>query len=99
MKLIKQLLLLIVGAFTILSCSQQKARRPISQSSGTFMKESAERNKKLIATEEAKIDSIIKWIILRLQKDIGTIMKVKTNWTLCDLKKEMLPILIMKSKI
>ena len=60
MKLIKQLLFLIVGAFTILSCSQQKARRPISQSSGTFMKESAERNKKLIATEEARIDSIIK---------------------------------------
>lgn len=60
MKLFKQLLLLFIGVFTILSCSRQKARRPISQSSGTFMKESAERNKKLIATEEAMIDSIIK---------------------------------------
>ena len=60
MKLFKQLLLLIIGVFTILSCSQQKARRPISQSSGTFMKESAERNKKLVKSEEDIIDSIIK---------------------------------------
>lgn len=41
-------------------CSQQQARKPVSHSSGTFMKESAERNKKLIAGEEDKIDSIIK---------------------------------------
>jgi hypothetical protein len=46
---------------TFLSCKQQQqARMPISRSSGTFMKESAARNKKLIAGEEAKIDSIIK---------------------------------------
>lgn len=46
----------------MLSCcsQQQQARRPISQSSGTFLKESVERNKKLISGEEAKIDSIIK---------------------------------------
>lgn len=42
------------------SCSQQKARKPISHSEGSFMKESAERNKKLIAREEKVIDSIIK---------------------------------------
>ncbi len=42
------------------SCSQQKARKPISHSEGSFMKESAERNKKLIAGEEKVIDSIIK---------------------------------------
>ncbi|MEC4048588.1 gliding motility-associated peptidyl-prolyl isomerase GldI [Flavobacterium sp. SUN046] len=45
---------------TLASCKEQQARRPISQSSGTFMKESAERNKKLIKGEETKIDSIIK---------------------------------------
>ena len=46
---------------TFLSCKQQQqARMPISRSSGAFMKESAARNKKLIAGEEAKIDSIIK---------------------------------------
>ncbi|PZR14359.1 MAG: gliding motility-associated peptidyl-prolyl isomerase GldI [Flavobacterium psychrophilum] len=44
----------------ITSCSQQQARHPISHSSGTFMKESVERNKKLIANEESEIDSIIK---------------------------------------
>ncbi|RDI06958.1 gliding motility-associated peptidyl-prolyl isomerase GldI [Flavobacterium sp. AG291] len=44
----------------ITSCSQQQARRPVSHSSGTFMKESVERNKKLIANEESEIDSIIK---------------------------------------
>src|SRR6476469_6514401 len=45
----------------IVSCSQhQQARRPISHSSGTFMTESVERNKKLIKGEEGKIDSIIK---------------------------------------
>lgn len=42
------------------SCSQQKARKPISHSEGSFMKESAERNKKIVAKEEKIIDSIIK---------------------------------------
>lgn len=42
------------------SCSQQQARRPISQTSGKFMKESVKRNIKLIANEEALIDSVIK---------------------------------------
>lgn len=54
------ILLLLLCAVMILSCSQQQARRPVSQSSGTFLKESAERNKKLVAGEEGKIDSIIK---------------------------------------
>jgi len=53
--------MLIVVFMTFLSCKQQQqARMPISRSSGTFMKESAARNKKLIAGEEGKIDSIIK---------------------------------------
>lgn len=53
-------LLLLFCAALVMGCSQQQARRPISHSSGTFMKESVARNKKLIAGEEAKIDSIIK---------------------------------------
>ena len=57
----KQIVILILGSLLFISCSQhQQARRPISQSSGTFLKESVERNKKLISGEEAKIDSIIK---------------------------------------
>ncbi|MBD3583589.1 gliding motility-associated peptidyl-prolyl isomerase GldI [Flavobacterium selenitireducens] len=59
MKKTKIALLLMLSVFAV-CCSQQQPRRPISQSSGTFMKESAERNKKLIAGEEDKIDSIIK---------------------------------------
>jgi len=50
---------LLVAAL-IASCSKPQARRPISHSSGTFMKESIKRNKKLIANEESQIDSIIK---------------------------------------
>jgi len=53
----------VFGLFAILmlsSCSQQQARKPISQSSGTFLNESVERNKKLVSGEELKIDSIIK---------------------------------------
>ncbi|MBG6185967.1 gliding motility-associated peptidyl-prolyl isomerase GldI [Flavobacterium sp. CAN_S2] len=43
------------------SCKQQQdARRPISQASGSFMKKSIARNKKLVATEETKIQDLIK---------------------------------------
>jgi len=59
MKFLKYITLAIAVAMA--SCSQhQQARKPISHSSGTFMTESVERNKKLIAGEEGKIDSIIK---------------------------------------
>jgi gliding motility-associated peptidyl-prolyl isomerase len=42
------------------SCSENEARKPISRATGTFMKESVERNKKIISSEEKIIDSIIK---------------------------------------
>lgn len=42
-------------------CTQkQEARKPVSHTSGTFMKESIERNKKLISNEETLISEIIK---------------------------------------
>jgi gliding motility-associated peptidyl-prolyl isomerase len=50
----------ILIAILIASCSQQKARNPISHSEGSFMKESAERNIKLVAGEEKTINEIIK---------------------------------------
>lgn len=57
----KIILLAFLVSFLVSSCKQsQEARRPVSQASGTFMKKSAERNKKLIATEEGQIDSLIK---------------------------------------
>src|SRR5690606_28546520 len=51
---------LLATGIIIASCSQQQARQPVTHSGGTFMKESIERNKKLIKNEEAIIDSIIK---------------------------------------
>ena len=56
-------LILFVFLVTVLvsSCEQhQEARRPVSQASGSFMKKSVERNKKLIAGEEGQIDALIK---------------------------------------
>lgn len=56
-------LFILFAFFTLLftSCSkQQQPRKPISHSSGTFIKESIERNKILVASEEKTIDSIIK---------------------------------------
>ena len=53
-------LILSVVALSLLSCSQQQARRPITQTSGKFMKESVNRNKKLIANEEASIEELMK---------------------------------------
>ena len=47
-------------ALLIAGCSQQQARVPVSHSSGSFMQQSIERNKALIANEELAIDSIIK---------------------------------------
>ena len=61
MKYSKLILLVIFVTTLVFSCKQhQEARRPISQASGTFMKKSAERNKKLIASEEGQIDALIK---------------------------------------
>ena len=61
MKNFKLLTFLIIALIFASSCKQhQEARRPLSQKSGTFMKRSVERNKKLITGEEGQIDSIIK---------------------------------------
>lgn len=60
MKNLPKIIMLLLVFITFMSCKQQQARMPVSRSSGTFMKESAARNKKLIAGEEGKIDSIIK---------------------------------------
>lgn len=57
----KLILLASLVSIMVSSCKQsQEARKPISQASGTFMKKSAEKNKKLIAGEEGQIDSLIK---------------------------------------
>ena len=60
MKNASKITVLLLVLVSFISCKQQQARMPVSRSSGTFMKESVERNKKLVAGEEAQIDSIIK---------------------------------------
>ena len=56
----------LVVIFLLASCSQQQqARKPISHSSGTFIKESIDRNKILIANEEDLIAEVIKQDSLR----------------------------------
>jgi len=92
MKYLKNILCVILVTFVVFSCKQsQEARRPVSHTSGSFMKKSAERNKKLIATEEEQIDSLIKsnpkvkymastkgyWYTYVVQNDIDTITPKK----------------------
>lgn len=60
MKSLTKTMLVFVLFATLMSCKQQQARMPVSRSSGTFLKESAIRTKKLVAGEEVKIDSVIK---------------------------------------
>jgi gliding motility-associated peptidyl-prolyl isomerase len=61
MKGLKIISLLLLGMNLVTCCSQkQEARRPISQKSGEFMKQSIERNKKLNQGEEKLIADIIK---------------------------------------
>ncbi|WP_268845881.1 gliding motility-associated peptidyl-prolyl isomerase GldI [Flavobacterium aestivum] len=57
----KIILIVLIATVSFTSCKQhQEARRPVSQSSGSFMKQSIARNKKLIAGEEDQIISLIK---------------------------------------
>ena len=77
------ILIVLMCAVMILSCSQQQAREPVNRSSGTFMKESVERNKKLIAGEEGKIDSIIK-----SDPKVKYIASTKGYWYRYDVRNE-----------
>ncbi|OIQ20115.1 MAG: gliding motility-associated peptidyl-prolyl isomerase GldI [Flavobacterium sp. MedPE-SWcel] len=69
--------MLFLVSITLTGCSQQQqARKPISRTSGAaFIDESVERNRKLIAKEEAQIDSIIK-----SNPDIEYIASSKGYW-------------------
>jgi gliding motility-associated peptidyl-prolyl isomerase len=60
MKILKIVGCLALGMNLITCCTQkQEARRPISQSSGEFMKKSIEKNKKMNQQEETLIANII----------------------------------------
>ncbi|MEW5677308.1 gliding motility-associated peptidyl-prolyl isomerase GldI [Flavobacterium enshiense] len=50
----------MLSGLLLACCTQQEARKPVSHTSGTFIKESIQRNKKLINDEETLIANIIK---------------------------------------
>lgn len=56
----RAILFILVLALGVSSCKSPEARRPISQKTGSFIKISAERNKKLNTEELAQIQTIIK---------------------------------------
>jgi len=61
MNYIKLSIYTLLFAVLLVSCKQHEdARRPISRASGSFMKKSVDRNKKLIADEESTFKKIIK---------------------------------------
>ncbi|REH02000.1 gliding motility-associated peptidyl-prolyl isomerase GldI [Flavobacterium aquicola] len=61
MNYFKILLIAFFAAILVSSCKQpQEARKPISHSSGSFMKQSIARNKKMIRGEEDQIKAVIK---------------------------------------
>ena len=68
--------LAVVLLVVITGCqNKQEARRPISHSSGSFIKQSMDRNKKLIAGEEAEIARVI-----RQNKRVKFIASTKGFW-------------------
>jgi gliding motility-associated peptidyl-prolyl isomerase len=61
MKYLQLSIYTLLFSVLLAGCKQHEdARRPISRASGTFMKKSADRNKKLVASEEDVIKKIIK---------------------------------------
>ncbi|OCB78427.1 gliding motility-associated peptidyl-prolyl isomerase GldI [Flavobacterium crassostreae] len=61
MKFHPSIALFVLLCLVVSSCKQhQEARQPISHSSGSFMKKSVARNKKLVASEEDLIKTLIK---------------------------------------
>ncbi|NNM24314.1 MAG: gliding motility-associated peptidyl-prolyl isomerase GldI [Flavobacteriaceae bacterium] len=57
--MLRNLIIVLFCALLTLSCKSPDARRPVKSSSGTFIKESAKRNKKLFEKEQAVIEGII----------------------------------------
>ena len=55
----KNIYILFLTAFLCFSCKSPEARLPESVKSGSFLKESAERNRKLNAQEQKQIEKII----------------------------------------
>lgn len=83
MKSIKNIVLVSFAIVSLASCKQQQARMPITQTSGEFLKASAERNKKLNKSEENEIAKIIK-----KNSKVRYISSKKGYWYLYDVKND-----------
>ena len=57
--MLKKLVYIILFFTFIVSCKSPEARRPVQSHSGTFIKESAERNKKIYDEEKSFIEKLI----------------------------------------
>lgn len=55
----QKIVTLLIFVLLAASCKTPEARRPVAKSSGSFINESIQRNKQLIAKEEAQIQQII----------------------------------------
>ncbi len=80
-------IILITFFLSLLATScfkQEEARRPVSQASGTFMKKSVDRNKKLIASEEDQIKAVMK-----KNPTIPFIASTKGYWYTYETKNEL----------
>jgi gliding motility-associated peptidyl-prolyl isomerase len=56
----KKIVLIIMLSVSIIACKQPEPREPISYSTGSFLKESVQRNKNIVKDEEKLIQDIIK---------------------------------------
>lgn len=53
------LFFIFIALLTVVSCKTPEARRPEKQATGTFIEDSAERNKKIFETEKNQIEALI----------------------------------------
>lgn len=60
MNILKKIGLLGALGIVLVGCADRQARHPVSKKTSTFLKESAVKNKALLAKEQALIDDIIK---------------------------------------
>lgn len=56
----RKLIIPLLGILLMFSCKSPEARKPVTQKSGSYINESIERNKKIVAAEEELIQTIIK---------------------------------------
>lgn len=51
--------LMLLAGLLLFSCKTPEARRPVTQKSGSYINEAVERNRAIVAEEEARIQTII----------------------------------------